>query len=866
MTEVGKNKLNHPSLGTAGGSALHAQMEGIFTEISDNLSARWHLYSSVANGSTVTFEHNFQVPLSDLRVHIYTTSGGVQTRLTDLTGWLIQATSGYAQSKIDVTVPSSNGPYTFYLYVSHEPMSDKLNIAGGTMTGPLVLSGPPSTALNPATKAYADTIEASKLSLSGGTMTGNINMGTGQITNLDTGNFPTQDHHVATKKYVDTVAQGLDPKYSVKAATTANITLSGTQTVDGIALSVGDRVLVKDQTTLSQNGIYVVASGSWTRATDMNDWAEVPGAFVFVEQGGQADKGYVCTADQGGVLGTTAINWTQFAGVGTYTADGQGLELTGTVFGLELDGSTLIKSADGLKLNPAGNAVVNTLQSGAVTLTSYEDFTAITTPANPSSGKLRAYAKSDNKLYTLNSSGIEQAVGSGGSIVLINKASHGFVAADVGCPVYINASGDYVRACADLASTAEVAGLINRIVDSSNFEVCLGGEVSSVGANASGAMTVGEMYFLSPTTPGALTSTEPTTVGHISKPIGIARTSSAIEFFNMRGITVGGVNARSQVILANNATTNTQNVSSYDAGKMTGWVYIDGTTKYRFYIEIQFSRNGANSDFNVSYQTSGDTPPSGFAVGYASNYVTITLPSVGGTGTLNYALNAPAVGTQFPLSIDASAVSSGTLASARLPVVTDGSEISAIGTSNQTITGAKTFSSLMTASSGILNKGLVGANTSTVIASGSGYVGEFKWDNYSGLSTAQTDTGNVWTIPAAGTLTVTLSQGVWLCGYSVTLQVAGVASYQSGNVAIFKDGTLIDSTISYAECEADKALTSCVSGFTVIAVTTGTPVLDLRTRARFASANGYARILGTQLNTGLTNSDAQSYIFAVRIA
>jgi hypothetical protein len=126
---------------------------------------------------------------------------------------------------------------------------------------------------------------------------------------------PTSAQDSATKNYVDNVATGLDAKQSVKAASTGNLSLTGTQTVDTIALVAGDRVLVKDQTTASANGIYVVASGAWTRAVDMDAWTEVPGAYTWVEQGGSvnADSGWVCTADQGGTLGTTSITWSKFS-------------------------------------------------------------------------------------------------------------------------------------------------------------------------------------------------------------------------------------------------------------------------------------------------------------------------------------------------------------------------------------------------------------------------------------------------------------------------------------------------------------------------------------------------------------------------
>jgi len=102
------------------------------------------------------------------------------------------------------------------------------------------------------------------------------------------------------------------------AGTTANITLSGTQTIDGIVLVAADRVLVKNQTASADNGLYLCAVGAWTRTTDMDTWAEVPSSYVFVETGSTlADTGWVCTSNAGGTIGTTAIVWAQFSGAGS---------------------------------------------------------------------------------------------------------------------------------------------------------------------------------------------------------------------------------------------------------------------------------------------------------------------------------------------------------------------------------------------------------------------------------------------------------------------------------------------------------------------------------------------------------------------
>jgi len=145
---------------------------------------------------------------------------------------------------------------------------------------------------------------------------------------------PTNAQDAATKNYVDSVAQGLNVKAAVICATTANIILSGTQTIDGIAVVAGNRVLVKNQTLSQNNGIYLASATAWTRTTDMDTWAEVPSAFTFVETGTTlADTGWVCTSDLGGTINTTPIVWAQFSGAGSYLA-GTGLTLTGSTFSI----------------------------------------------------------------------------------------------------------------------------------------------------------------------------------------------------------------------------------------------------------------------------------------------------------------------------------------------------------------------------------------------------------------------------------------------------------------------------------------------------------------------------------------------------
>lgn len=157
--------------------------------------------------------------------------------------------------------------------------------------------------------------------------TASVSLNSQKITGLAD---PTGAQDAATKNYVDTVSQGLDPKASARAATTANVaSLSGTLTIDGVSLNADERVLVKNQSSASENGIYVVKSGSWVRADDANSWGELVSAYVFVEEGTtNADNGYLCTVDAGGTLDSTSVTFVQFTGAGQVIA-GDGLTKSG---------------------------------------------------------------------------------------------------------------------------------------------------------------------------------------------------------------------------------------------------------------------------------------------------------------------------------------------------------------------------------------------------------------------------------------------------------------------------------------------------------------------------------------------------------
>ncbi len=189
-----------------------------------------------------------------------------------------------------------------------------------------------SDANKPVSTATQTALDA-KLSLAGGTMTGDLTLA----------GAPTQDAHAATKAYVDNVSAGINFHQPVRVATTGNITLSGTQTIDGVSVVAGDRVLVKDQTDQKTNGIYVVASGSWSRATDADNTPSgelAGGDFSLVLEGTvNSGYGYVCSNTSAITIGTTNITYAAFNAAKAVTA---GTGLTETTPGtLAVDSSTV---------------------------------------------------------------------------------------------------------------------------------------------------------------------------------------------------------------------------------------------------------------------------------------------------------------------------------------------------------------------------------------------------------------------------------------------------------------------------------------------------------------------------------------------
>jgi hypothetical protein len=280
------------------------------------------------------------------------------------------------------------------------------------------------------------------------------------------------DNSLTNKKYVDTVAQGLDIKDAVRVGTTANLTAtysngssgvgatltnSSTQAalvIDGITMVVNDRVMVKDQSTTLQNGLYKVTnigSGStnWvlTRTPDGDESTEVNGgSFFFVQEGStNGDNGYVTTNDGNPTIGTDAITFEQFSGAGQVTA-GSGLSKSGNIIDVNTDGSSIEVSSDALRVKALG--ITNAMLAGSI-----------------------ASAKLSDPLYFTDESSTQGNVRLGGTLEFL-----------AGEGINTTASGSTITIAGELASTSNV-GVAS--FSSDNFAVSGAGDVTVIKVDGS---------------------------------------------------------------------------------------------------------------------------------------------------------------------------------------------------------------------------------------------------------------------------------------------------------------------------------------------------------------------------------------------
>jgi hypothetical protein len=549
-TIVGREKIDHPSLGAAGGSALHVAIETIYTNVGNDMSARFKPFAAVANSAVTVIDHNFGVVFSDLNVYLYTGVHPTLVRVTNPTasGWTIAATVGFEKTKIDITAPSSGGPHTFVAYVVHGSLGiDDLTDVNLSVA---------------AEDGQALVYEASSTSWKAG-------------------------------------ASG-DASFKIQSVSTPNAVIKGGY----ILLDNGKELATYD--------------GAGSASTDFGKDITVSLTTILGSAPADATAYYLY------------IDLNSLAAPVTQTDTGR------KVYSVVL-----------------ANFVLSTVAPDVIDLARYVPRAVIKSATTGT-----AWSGAGSAFATLAFLAGQTVDGSLKTFVRpqVTQAAHGFTSSNLGAPLYLTAGGVYTLAKADAANTAEVVGLIYSIVDVNTFTIALFGNVTVNTAVSGGALVVGSTYYVSAATAGLITATEPSTIGHVSKPVGTAISTTVLEFINMRGVTVGGTNALTTIAFANTATSTIQSVASYQGGELSGYVSISATASQKFFVKAQFSKNAAGTDYNLSYQTSGETPPASFVMSVtAAGLIQITIGSLAGftAASITYGLNVPAVGATFPLSISA---------------------------------------------------------------------------------------------------------------------------------------------------------------------------------------------------------------------
>ena len=408
---------------STGETLTFAGGEGITTTVSNNNISIAAEDATETNKGIATFDGtDFTVSSGDVTVNAERIQDIAGAMFTSNTETLITATYEDSDGTIDLVVDNdlanySNTTSAFITASSSDTLTNKVingsqlvdaSVSSDKLTGSVanaklandgvtigstdVSLGDTITALAAMTQIAVDNLTINGNSITSTDSNGNITLdpnGSGTVdvnsSKITSVSLPTAATDAATKGYVDSVANGLDVKASVRYATTANVAgtynngagtitagSNGAFSIDGQVPTAGDRILLKDQSTTTQNGVYTVTtvgSGSaayvLTRTPDADAASEITGgAFVFVEEGtANADNGYVFTHNGEPTLGTDAITLAQFSGAGQITG-GDAITKTGNTLAVAVDDASIEISSDAIRVKASG--ITNDMLAGSI--------------------------------------------------------------------------------------------------------------------------------------------------------------------------------------------------------------------------------------------------------------------------------------------------------------------------------------------------------------------------------------------------------------------------------------------------------------------------------------------------------------------
>jgi hypothetical protein len=634
---------------------------------------------------------------------------------------------------------------------------------------------------------------------------GSTSPSTGVFTNIATttgtiSTQPTSANDIVNLLALQSYAAGISWKQPCAVATLTNITLSGLQTIDGYTTLAGDRVLVKDQGTAANNGIYLASAGAWTRSLDANSWDELVSAISFIEYGTQAGGAWFCTATPGGTLGVTAVNWSQFTTSATYTA-GTGLTLTGFQFSI---------TNTGVPASTYGSATATPVFA----VNAQGQITSVTnTTITPAIGSVTGLgANVGTWLATPTSANLAAAVGDEtGSGALVFATSPTLVTPALGTPASGNfTSGTFTWPTFNQNTSGYAAGLAGGAAGSVPYQTA----VNTTGFLAAGTngqvltLAAGVPSWATPTTgtvtsvsgtgtvngltlTGTVTSSGSLTLGgtlDLSSPPAIGGTSA-------NSITGTTITAASYFISENyyGLPALGGNLKTSAGVSLLNW---DGGGSGNITFNTGFTATPANKNFSISPTGTGTVAisPAGALTVNPTTASTIDNVAIGGT--------TPLAGTFTTLRVNSTISLAGTTGTSGYVLTSNGGSAptwqalpaSGITVTDDTTTNATRYITFTSATSGTITGENVSStklqyNPSTGVLSSTGFSGSGA--SLTALSASNVSSGTL-AVAYGGTGSNTLTANNVLLGNG-TSALQAVAPSTSGNILTSNGTTWVSS-------------------------------------------------------------------------